>query len=271
MNTLRLLCLAFALFLGFSTPVPASAQASDVQLLEETLPIEVKILYYKLLGEIPDFAEIVNSNPALQKRKAEFGYEAILLEQKKMLETMYEDAGLHTMVHAKRRMIINEMKPNVRAIKLEPLRADQPFLFEVGPGDTYGVFVRNTAELHDLKEPFVSDNIISLYANFIGNLRNLNVEFILKPLAADSHGFTMPDGSNVKVILADVVEMRILDPNGSEALLQKRFGGWTPNGGTSLLKDSISTLPTAETLTPKPMSDIPAPPPPAPRKGTGLN
>lgn len=227
MTRLAILLCAAALFLSLLTPPPALAQ--DIAPQAETLPIEVALLYHKLLKQDPPYEQLIYSNQSLVKSADGFGQTALIGQQRSALQKMYEGLGDKTLIHSSYRMHMKGVVSDQRRLDLSGIDADIPLIYPLNDSNRYGVFIRNAREVTQLTPPYAFDNFPDLAFRFNTGKVVLPVELTLKPVAADTKDFALGNGGRVHVILADVVQINVEDEQGKRVLLQKRFKDWQPD------------------------------------------
>lgn len=209
--------LALSISSGLS---PAAAQDAD-SLPRVTIPLEVAMIYHKLINTTPDFQQLANYSPRLDK-VGSFGRDALLAEEKSNLEDVFKKTRRDTLIIVRVPLAIDSYDSTAETISLKTLDGDTPFTFDVG-NTTYGVFIRNASFVMPVSAPYLSN---TNWGN-IQILKNVNrlalVELTLKPLGADDADFTTFDDQTVKPILADVLDLKIFDPQYTDnMLLHKR-------------------------------------------------
>ena len=202
----------------------AQAQMPEAAPIErpETIPLEVAMVYAKLLNARPAFDELAQNSPRLQDAP-EFGRDALIAEEKAKLEKVFAQIKRNNLIITRLPMAIGSIAPSLQTLEFKGLDADTPFTYPVGPV-TYGVFIRNAAAMtNPIQAPFFKGNDWStLQSLSIGNQMPM-VELTLKPMGADEQNFTTYQDDIVKPIIADLIEIRILDPkDNSHLLLSKR-------------------------------------------------
>jgi hypothetical protein len=200
------------------------ANGARAQEEEQTLPIEVALLYDKLSGTVPDFDAYIAANDSLQKTADQFGQNALLEQQRRMLKAIYDGFSEATVLKSVKEIPITMPRPELRRIEMMPVDPFDPILFRLSDDKVYGVFIRNAADLATLKPPFEFEAIKGLDPTMMDKVAALT----LRPIAADPEPFPLPDGTPVRVILADVVELRLYTLIDRRLMLQKRFKDWKP-------------------------------------------
>lgn len=216
------LCFAAAIFsaiLYIGAASPAFSQAAE----SETLPIEIKMLYYKLLNRTPDYYEIIYSNPEFQNNRHKFGQEVLVNQQHMLLQKLYNEAGKSKQLYVQKPMMASSMSFKGRSILFEPIAIDDPILYKVSDTDVYGIFLRNGNLLASLAPPYEFDDFVSLEGAHMMQKGRFNVQLVLEPVAADPTPFILDNGTSVNVILADIVELKLLEDRDQKLLLYKRF------------------------------------------------
>jgi hypothetical protein len=201
---------------------PFTASASD------SLPIEVALAYYKILGAEPNYAAMIYQNKNLIKNTKGFGQEALREQQKKALQEAFAKTTKDSVLFSSKKMFLDTVDVANRRLVLTGLEPDIPLIFPLSDTDKYGVFIRNVAEVVSMVPPYEFDDFVSL--NYEQNHKHflLPTEITLKPVAADVNDFMLNSGTAVHVLVADIVEIKIIDSSGKRLLLQKRFKNWSP-------------------------------------------
>jgi hypothetical protein len=205
------------LALGLSAgTAPALAQSADSP-PRVSIPLEVAMIYHKLINTAPNFDQLAQYSPRLTS-VGTFGREAILAEEKSNLEDVYKKTRRDTLIIVRLPLAVQNYDSEAQTLSLKTLDGDTPFTFDVG-ATTYGVFIRNAAFVSPITTPYLGT------ANW-GNiqiLQNTNrlalVELTLKPLGADDANFKTFDDQTVKPILADLIDIKVFDPQYTDNLL----------------------------------------------------
>lgn len=248
---MRKLLPALCLLAFLCTGAPAQSAAPQT-----ALPIEIKMLYLKLLNREPDYDTIIRENPAYIADPRRFDNPVIMEQQRAMLKNLYNKSGKSQRLQVYKTIGYDYPDSDARTITTRPIPITDPVIFRVSPTDVYAVFIRNPKDLETLAPPFEYDNFVWLKTAFNNEMNTL---LTLQPLAADPEDVTLPSGETVHVVLAKVVRLSLDDPTGDRLLLDKKFEG---NQGLPVpaLQNPASpgqSLPPA-TVTPS------APTPPAP-------
>lgn len=210
-------CLACVLLVASTTHGNAQAMEND------TLPIEIKMLHLKLMNQKPDFYEIIYSNPEFQANRHKFGQEVLINQQQMVLQKIYDNAGKDKPIFARKVMKTQGMSFPTRRISFDAIEPTDPILFPVGKDDTYAVFIRNGNVLNALAAPYEFDDFTSLETTNMVQKGLFNVHLVLTPVAADSVPYVMDNGQSVKVILADIAEVKLENNSDKKLLLHKKF------------------------------------------------
>jgi hypothetical protein len=195
----------------------------------ETLPIEVALMYAKLNKEEPNFDFLVFANPAFRSDKRKFGDAESIKKERILLETIYKDMALdRTVFHAEKTLDIITPFTDSTAIRTRGIEPFDPVVYEMTASDAYGVFIRNARDTLKLKVPFETGSIGTFMEMDQKELAGLPVELTLRPLAVDREGYLTDSNRMLKVLIADVVEIKIYNKDKEKLLLQKRFKNWQP-------------------------------------------
>lgn len=238
----------FLLCFGFAAPVQAQSMAND------TLPIEVMLLHNKLLGRTPDYMTIIYKNPEFSRIRDREGQDAMIQQQRLLLERLYNNAGKNTPVFVHKDMVATGLVIRSRQIGFAPLTPDEPFIFRADDNNIYAIFVRNGSVLERLAAPFEFDDFISLDREFNVERKNMRLQLALLPIAADDKPFALASGESVRVILADISEIKIESKSNKKLLLYKKLND---DGGLPIPIPSGPPAPHAD------FAPLPPPAPPA--------
>ncbi|HEY1095795.1 MAG TPA: hypothetical protein VGF14_00985 [Alphaproteobacteria bacterium] len=216
--------------------------ASRAQTVEEappavTIPLEVAMIYHKLLNTPPNFEQLVLYSPKLENAP-EFGRQALIAQEKVNLERVYNQTKRDTLLVIREPMAIKAISMDAEQIELKRLDGDTPFTYNVGK-TTYGVFLRNAGSMVlPIKSPYVQMVNWSTLAQLARVQKMVIVEMKLKPMGADDQNFTTFSDDIVKPILADVIDLRIYHPQMTESLLlhKRDEKAWS---NTSNLEDLV--------------------------------
>jgi hypothetical protein len=184
-----------------------------------TIPLEVAMIYHRLLNTPPAFDQLAMNSPRLENT-TEFGRNALLAEEKTKLEKVYGALKRNTPIVIRQPVLISSIDAIQRNLQLKGIDADTPFLFPVG-NTTYGVFTRNAAAMvSPLQEPFYKGGIdwVTLKNLYTEN-QMVIAEMTFTPMGADEQNFTTYQDDVVKPILADMIELRLYHPTETQRLL----------------------------------------------------
>lgn len=223
LNVLTLLLVSVGMSVAHAQEDPATKAP-----MRDTLPVETALMYDKLLNIQPDYAELMNLNPATRSDPKRFGNDALMKVQESSLRKIYDDfkAG-DTVMMVKKRLKVIDVNNDKRLVAIDGLTPDEPFVYALTDTEQYGVFLRNAKDVLAMAPPYEYDEFY-LLAEYINPSITFPAEIIVQPVVADTQPFPMADGSVVKPILADIVEITLLHPDGQRVALVKRFNGWSP-------------------------------------------
>ena len=218
------------------SPVPPTAAASDPARQEvvlppfaETLPIEINLMYLKLSKKEPNFDFLVFANPSFRQTEQRVSDSDNIKKERDALQAMFESFTPNTVFYAEKNINLDAYFANNNTIKTEGIEPYDPILYPVTPTDVYGIFIRNARDTLRLRPPFEYGTPSSLMMVEEDKLKDLPAEMTLKPLAADIEPYYTEDNKPIKVIVADIVEIKIYkDKEKTTLLLQKRFKNWKP-------------------------------------------
>ncbi len=216
----RLTALFLCLFL---TSLPAWAQMDPVEAARPaTIPLEVAMLYAKLLNVPPDFNALAKASPKIENTP-EFGRDALITQERNALEGVFQATKRNSLITVRQNFAINSIAPSLQTIQFKDLDADSPINFEVA-NVTYGVFIRNAASMVlPLQAPFYRGGDWAALQKMALDKKQPMIELTLKPLGADSANFTTYRDQIVKPIMADLIEIKLYDPlDATHLLLDKR-------------------------------------------------
>lgn len=266
----RLILPLIALGLGlpfFCTSVQAQAIDNEPP-PRITIPVEVAMIYHRLLNTAPSFEQLAIDSPRL-KNTPEFGRNALVTDEKTKLEKVYGTITRDTLITIRQPVQIKTINETKQTLEFKNLDADTPFLFPVGT-TTYGIFIRNApAMVSPVQGPFYKGIDWRGLKDFYDENRLIIAEMTLKPMGADEHDFTTYQDDVVKPILADLIEIRLYNPQETNRLLmakrdEKAFQSRTELG--ELVEDDLKeeaadmkAAPVPVPLTPtQPLSATPA-------------
>jgi hypothetical protein len=182
-----------------------------------TIPLEVALVYHKLLNTPPNFDQLAQYSPKLENAGT-FGREALLTQEKSTLENVYKNTKRDQLIVVQQAMAVDTINVEDQQISIKNLDGDTPFTFEVGP-TTFGVFIRNTNFINPISAPFYKTPSWSTLAANQRAQRHVILELTLRPRGADEANFTTYDDRIVKPIIADLIDLKIIDPRFTENLL----------------------------------------------------
>lgn len=221
MNTMRLfIAVLFSVAVLSFLHIPSThAQVAE----DDSLPIEIHMLYLKLLNRQPDYSALIYSNPEFQSSPKKFGQEAILNQQFRLLQTLYNEAGKSKPIYLSKDIPVVEFSRGGRLLHFNAIPMTEPLLFPLDETDTYGVFIRNGDLLERVAPPYEFDDFTSI-SNIITVKKGfIRAQFMLEPVAADDKPFPLENGQSVHVVLADLIELKLIDEASGKLLLHKKF------------------------------------------------
>lgn len=250
-TTRRQIAAIITISLLLVSPVSAQQNSSELQ---EALPIEVGLLFYKLRGARPDYETLIRNNFLYQRAVSQAERDQLMQEQKIALQKIYDRMGKGKLIMLKRQITVEGLDTRQHTVKLTPMHPDEPHIFTSLAGDKYGIFLRNASDTRILTQPFMFSTILALKKLIDYNETVFPVEILVNPIAADNKRFPLPSGEEVNVILGDITDIKIYHPKRHKLLMHKRLierdtpAGW-----------SLSTI----TSEPVPINpDLPILPPP---------
>ena len=211
-----------------STAVPKTASIPSPAYLE-TLPIEVAMMYSKLLKEEPNFDFLVFANPAFREDPGKFSDPEAIKAERAALEKLYKSFTPETVFFAEKEKLEIELPDEPpQSIKLRGLEPDLPFIYGMTESDRYGLFIRNAQDSFDMVAPYEKVDWKALNELSEEDRTKLVAEVTLKPVASDRDPYKLEDETEVKIVLANLVELKLFTPDKSKLLMQKRFKNWKP-------------------------------------------
>lgn len=195
--------------------------------MKDTVPIQVALMYDKLLNVQPDLVSLMELNPYFKEDPQRFGNEVMRQQQLDELKKMYDGFGKETVFLVKKRLTIKNVDSETKKVTMEGLTPDDPFIFDLTEKDRYGIFLRNPDQALTLESPYEFEEFYLLYG-YQTKGTTFPTEIVVRPVAADKEPFPLADGQSVKPVIADVVEITVLNPDGQRIALIKRFNGWQP-------------------------------------------
>lgn len=199
----------------------------DTPPFQEVLPVEVALMYHKLLERRPNLDVLVFANPSFRNNPEKIADADAIRKERELLEAVYNSFDKDTVFFVEKNVDV-EVKPTnlsvVRVIGVEPY---EPFIYEMTDAEKYGIFIRNARDTLMLRPPF-SQGLVANIVKQEDSSTEYIAEMVLKPLVADKEVYETEDGEKLKIIIADVVEIKLYDKDKSRLLLQKRFKNWTP-------------------------------------------
>lgn len=203
--------------------------------IPDTVPVQVALMYDKLLGIKPDFQAIMELNQNLKEDPTKFGNDVLRKQQMAILQKTYAEQSKDSVFLIKRRVTVKKVDDATQTVTIDGLTDTDPFLFPLTDDDQYGIFLHNSKDMLSFGPPFEYKYFYS-FAGYEIKDKTFPLEILVRPVAADRQPFPLEDGTQVKPVIADIVQITILDPDGKQVALVKRFNGWQPQGaGASLL------------------------------------
>ena len=201
---------------------PALAQPVKPPAVETALPIQMKMLYLKLLNRQPDYEAVIRENPTYQKDPNRFANATVMEQQRKMLQSLYDQAGTAQKILVRKPLQFTNVDPDQRTAILKDPGLDDPVVFRLGEGDTYALFIRNFADIKNLAAPYEFDDFENLMGTAMGS-KPVPAILTIQPIAADPEDFVLNTKEKVHVILGRVTALSFEQKNGERLLLDKRF------------------------------------------------
>lgn len=245
MKPMRIFPLILALFVAVAPVARAQDPGVPPPQKEQSLPVEVALIYSRLLGQPVDYDALMVLNETQATDKAAFGQAALRAYQREGLKKIYDSYGDDTVLYVRKRVIFDTVDSGLRTAKITNILSDEPFLYNLTATDRYGVFVVNAKELEEIKPPYRYDDFPHLVSSGPGPTKTYPAEIILKPVAADTQPFTLKDGTSVKPLLTHIVDIMVFDENGKDIVIHKRFKDWMPPGERPTLNLQDELMPSA--------------------------
>lgn len=195
----------------------------------DTTPVEVLFLYDKMMRIKPFFEAMVYSSPAYRANPEAFAEYKTRKSIADALRGLYEHTGPETVVYQHPIVGIEDFDAQMRGITLTGIDPDQSFNFYASAVDPLAIFARNAREAAMMAPPYVHEDFQAIAMLSDIDRQALTAEVTLKPLSVDVNNVKNDKWrTRTKVIVADVVEIKLFDPSGTRILLHKLFKGWTP-------------------------------------------
>lgn len=209
----------FGLLIVLSLPGLALAGSTVVEEARpQTIPLEIAMIYHKLLNTNPDFNALARANPKI-KNAPEFGREALVAEERANLQRVFQTVKRDNLIVIRQSFPIASIAPTLQTIEFKYIDADTPFVYSVGDVN-YGVFIRNAANMvQPMQAPFNRGGDWATLQKMSIDKKSPIIELILKPLGADQSNFTTYQDDVVKPLIADLVEIKVYDPIDTTVLL----------------------------------------------------
>ncbi|MDB5478252.1 MAG: hypothetical protein JWM96_747 [Alphaproteobacteria bacterium] len=220
-RSMKKTCLFFAaVFLLAFTAMPARAGVNGDQ--PEALPLEIGLLYNKLLERTPNYDSLLASNPSLRRGSPSYVGDARLVEQKIFLQGLYNSYSANTPMVVSRFLKVEEVNTQLRSALLQTIEMDDPVIYQIG-GENYGIFLRNGKAISALAPPYEFDNFDMLQSYTEKGKGPVRASILIRPVAADPEDFIMPSGAKIHVILAEAMAVEITAPREKRIIVYKKF------------------------------------------------
>lgn len=200
----------------------------------ETLPVEVSLMYSKLLKDTPNFDFLVFANPDFRKNIERYSDASAVKKEKAALEAIYNGFNEQTLFYSEKTVQMNLSDADIEVIKIRGIEPFEPIIYEMTSTDKYGLFIRNASSTLRLSPPFEVLEASRILDMPDDALAEVVAEMTIKPLVADREDFEiesdplMRRSKKVKVLVGDIVELKLFDKDKEHLLLQKRFKNWKP-------------------------------------------
>jgi hypothetical protein len=223
---------------GVHVPPPATAETAT----PDTLPIEISLLHSKLLKELPVYEFLLAANPIYRDSNLSFAQMTLMDQERNKLKSLYENMALDMLIHTTLDVDVTGFDAEKQTVTLKTVNTQEPIIFDLFGRVQYGVFIRNAADLVVLAPPYET---LDSNAMDIVDARKFmaRAKVTLRPVAADATDFLLEDETPVKVILADIVEIKIPNRYSGALALHKTFLNYRPSVG-----DGTATLFSPELL-----------------------
>jgi hypothetical protein len=218
---------------------PADETAPKTYASYETTPLEVALLYYKLLHIDPPYDSFIYNNEGLLKKTDGFGQGTVLNQQRDIMHKIYDGFNDTSIITSSSKVTIVSSPMDTEIVTMTGIAPDLPLIYKLSNNDRYGIFIRNAKETGIVSPPYALEDFNKLVSSYNGLKNIAPVELLLKPVVADAKPFRLNTGDDVKVVVADIVEMRILDRKHQQVLLKKRFKNWKPQEELKTEADSL--------------------------------
>ncbi len=236
------ICNYLIAFILVTSAATAHAQTNNSR-QKESLPIEIQLVYMKLLKQVPNYETLISSNSALKQANETEVDPIAFLKNKKLLTDLYDHAGMNTPIYGHGKLSVTNVDATTRIPTFKPPLSDEPLVFTTETGESFGVFIRNTKTLETIQPPYVSINADELQKTIYSFPEGIPVDYVLKPIAADTKDYTTPDGKPVHVILADVIDLKVYTAKGDYLILHKNF---SPIPGSKPVVTNSDHMPSME-------------------------
>src|SRR5688572_18336423 len=129
-----LLSLAFGTFLALAPAIPRAAEDIGAE-TGKSLPIEAALIYNKLLKRQPNYTTIIWHNPIAQKNTRRFGHKAMIEQQRRDLQELYDQIDENTVLYTRAMFHFDSVNVEKRTVTFVNMPPDLHFEYQLFPDE----------------------------------------------------------------------------------------------------------------------------------------
>lgn len=212
---------------GMMVPEEAKIPIAQ-QPFAESLPIEVSMMYSKLIKEEPNFDFLVFANPVFRNNPDKYADPEQIKVARNGLEKLYKSFNADTVFYAEKDVEVRMEADEGDVVHVRGIEPYEPIKYDLTDTEKYGVFIVNARETLNIEAPYEAKDLVALVSLPEKERKHLVAEITYKPLTVDRENFALESGEQVKVLVANIVELKLYNEDKTTLYFQKRFKGWKP-------------------------------------------
>lgn len=213
--------LIICLIIGVSFPSFAMEEIGAPP--EPTLPVEVALTYEKKSNKSPDFEALAKKSPSYIKAP-DFAKNVLLDKEKRALEDIYNSIDDKSGFVVFEDFHIKEIDRAGNSFSFKDFNENTNYTYDFN-GETYAVFIRNIEDYQKL--PLHKQTSFYIAGALVENT-TIAAELILRPTFVDEKPFTLEDSSKAKLILSDIVDIKLIRYESGKVFYHDIATEWKP-------------------------------------------
>lgn len=203
---------------------------------DPTLPVEVALTYHKKVNETVDFEALARKSPIYLNAPA-FAKKVLLHQEKNILKNTYDTINDKSRFIVFEDFKIKELNRDEAYFSFEEFDENAQYIYEYN-GDVYAVFIRN---IDDYKKLPIREQTSFYIAQAAMNKTTIAAELALRPTFVDKKPFLLEDGRQANLILADLVDIKLIRYESGKVFYHDIATEWKPKSRIdAIIKDVIT-------------------------------